>query len=162
MRTPSFIPLDRPDDDHPIPTGQGMAHLNVLVSPGWMAYDHTYPAAVSAPLYHIQTQGDTIGETIGETGLPEVNVDIRRTINQSVGGTPGVANKQGYTSGIQRSWRADRFTGGAVHFVTSDLSIDSGPVGVSNRAGILKSAVENQYTVPPTMEEIYASIIGGR
>lgn len=162
MKTPSFIPLDRPDDDHPISTGQGMAHLNVLVGPGWLAYDQSYPAAVSSPLYHIQTQGDTIGETIGETGLPVVNVDIRRTIDQAVGGTPGVMNKMGYTSGIQRSWKADRFSGGAVHFVTRDLAADTGPVGVSNRAGVLKSAVESQYTIPPTMEEIYNSIIGGR
>ena len=162
MHTPWFISPDQPDPDRPVASGQGDAHVMVQQYPGWMAYDQSYPAAVSSPLYHIQTQGDTIGETIGETGLPVVNVDIRRTIDQAVGGTPGVMNKMGYTSGIQRSWKADRFSGGAVHFVTRDLTADTGPVGVSNRAGVLKSAVESQYTIPPTMEEIYNSIIGGR
>lgn len=152
MKTPSFIPLDVADPQQYI----GMP------GNGHVVYDQGYPAAVSAPIYHIATQGDTIGHTVGETGLPPVNVDIRRTINQSVGGTPGVMNKQGYTSGIQRSWREARFHGGTVRFVTRDLTADTGPVGVSNRAGMLKSAVEAQYTIPPTMEAIYNSIIGGR
>ena len=132
-------------------------------------YDYTdprLPAAVSSPLYDIHTKRQEFivqgGTGPQDVGLPAVNVDMRRTIQQDIGGQTGVPNRQGYDSGIQRSWKADRFHGGAVQFVTRDLTKDIGPVGVSNRAGVLKSAVEAQYSVPPSMEEIYASIIGGR
>lgn len=162
MRTPWFIQIDAPDNDAPKPIGNGQSHTEIPSAPGYVTYDAGYPASVESPLYHIQTQGDTIGHTIGDNGLPEVNVDIRRSVDASMGGTPGVMNKQGYTSGISRSWRADRFGGQNVQFVRRDLSGDTGPVGVSNRGGLLKSAVESQYTIPPTMEEIYNSIVGGR
>lgn len=123
-----------------------------------IAYDGAYPGQLPY-IDQVNTRGDNIGAT--SMGYAEPDVNMCRYIDQTVGGTTGVANKQGYTSGgMAHYWNANHFTGRTKQFMTRDLAKDTGPVGRSNYTGQLQSGVLSQFVIPPSLEDIYRSFTG--
>lgn len=142
------------------PTPDSDTRLSVGYQPtSALVYDGGFPPGVSAPSQRIQTQGDPIGTSARDD--PEANVDISRYIDQAVGGKTGVVVGQGYSGGLSRDWFAGPFTGRYVRFFRRNLSNDKGPVGLDNRASALQAGVAEQFTVPPTLEQIYQGFVGG-
>jgi hypothetical protein len=130
----------------------------MLQPAGRVYYDAGFPGTVSSPMYNVVTQQDNIYET--NWPAPEANVDIAQYIDQSVGGTTGTVVRNGYRTGINHDWLApisDRM----VHFVRRDLSKDTGPVGLDNRANVLQAGVSQQFAVMPSLEDIYRGFVQG-
>lgn len=133
---------------------------------GHVDYDAWFPSMVVPTVNgaaRVATHGDNLGST--SMDFEEADVDIRRYIDTSVGGRTGVANKNGYSTGIRQWWNGGigvvgAFTGRTKRFVRRDLAKDTGPVGRSNYMGLLQSQVASMYTVPPSLEDIYRSIVG--
>jgi hypothetical protein len=123
---------------------------------GLVVYDAGYPAASGRP--RVQTQGDVIGTT--SWPVTEADVSTSRYIDYSVGGQTGTVNNLGWSNGLW--WKRVPFRGQTKQGVMRDLSKDAhGPVGRSNYAGQLAAGVADQFTVPPTLEQVYRSIVGG-
>lgn len=118
-----------------------------------MVYDSGFPYGVTAPDVLVTTQADPIMTTKRDTVDPDVN--ISRYIDQSVGGQTGVVHDNGYTGGISRAWYAARFTGRSVRFFMRPLQKDTGPVGLDNRNNVLQAGVREQFSTPPSLEQIY-------
>lgn len=147
-------PPDQPDDD----AGQ----RNMVAEPaGRVSYDTGNPGQVSSPLFHITVNQDNIGEnsrTDASAGGNDQSVDINRYIDRNIDGKTGAMVQNGWTSGINQSWNRHSFRGRAVQFVMRDLENDHGPVGRVNYAGNLAAGVEQQFSVMPSLEDIYRSI----
>jgi hypothetical protein len=125
---------------------------------GRVLYDAGYPGrAVTLADQHVSHQDD-----IGDTSWPvtEADYSTSRYINYSVGGTTGTVNRNGWTNGLW--WHRVPFRGSPTRAVMRDLGKDAhGPVGRSNYAQALQAGVAEQFTVPPTLEQIYRSFTGG-
>lgn len=106
----------------------------------------------------VSTHGDVIGST---RNTPVVNpVGIARYINRNVGGSTGVTNFQGFTSGMV-PWRSRRMSGVTVVPPHSNVTGNVGPVGRSNWAGNVRSGVASMFSEPQSLEDIYRSMTGG-
>lgn len=129
--------------------------------------DGGMPGMVSSPLYHITVNEDTAGILEGQSGrTDEINgndtsVDITRYIDRNIGGSTGVRIVNGWTSGLSTgTWNAHHFKGRAVQLVPAQpASIRPGPVGRINYGGNLAAGVASQFEVPPSLEDIYRSIV---
>lgn len=131
-----------------------------------VAYDQGAPGAVSNPQYHITQNQDFNAILEGEPGRTDASaggndrsVDITRYIDRNIGGTTGDIINNGYTSGINQNWNRHSFRGRAVQFEdTARVQSRGGPVGRINYGGNLVAGVQQQFSVMPTLEDIYRSI----
>lgn len=121
-----------------------------------MVYDPGFPFGVSAPAQRVQTQPDNIGSS--EWNPVRADVDITRYVNQTVGGETGTVIRNGFTSGLNRSWFGAAFTGRSRRFPKADVR-HSGPVGRDNSASVRQAGVAEQFTVGPSLEDIYRSFV---
>jgi hypothetical protein len=131
---------------------------------GRVGYDQGMPGAVSSSLFHITVNPDNFEESQrgdASAGGNDRSVDITRYIDQNVGGSTGAVIGNGYTSGINQYWNRHSFRGRAVQFQSAqDASIRPGPVGRVNYSGNLAAGVDSQFTIMPSLEDIYRSIAG--
>lgn len=109
------------------------------------------------------SQYQTAGAVIDANSRPDPSVPVAGIgyIDQTTGGKAGIVGWNGYTGGLSRSWWGVPFTGRAREFVRRDLTKDTGPVGRDNSRSVLASGVQSQQTVGPTLDQIYASMVGG-
>jgi hypothetical protein len=136
---------------------------------GRATYDQAMPGFVASPLYHLTQNEDTAGLLEGDPGrVDESNgsdqgraVDITRYIDRNVGGTTGAKITNGWTSGLSTgTWNAHHFKGRAVQLQSAQAaSIRPGPVGRIPYGANLAAGVSSQFEVPPSLEDIYRSIV---
>jgi hypothetical protein len=126
------------------------------------------PGYVASPLYHLTQNEDTAGILEGDPGRVDSSaggndrsVDITRYIDRNVGGTTGAKITNGWTSGLSTgTWNAHHFKGRAVQLVPAQpASIRPGPVGKIPYGANLAAGVASQFEVPPSLEDIYRSIV---
>ena len=142
---------------------RGAFTSDINAGSGRTVYDDGYPVKPVSGLFATHADTDILSGSQQDT--PHVDVNIRRYIDTAVGGRTGVVTVAGYSTGFRRWWNGgigttNAFTGRTKRFVTRDLAKDTGPVGRSNYAGQLQSAVASQYHIPPTLEDIYRSLTG--
>lgn len=163
----------RPVEDGPTPsdgahtTWESIRSGNQTWQPASrVQYDDAMPGAVSSPLFHITVNQDTAGILEGESGRTDASaggndrsVDITRYIDRNIGGTTGVVINNGYTSGLNQYWNRHSFRGRAVQFEDISRTSDrGGPVGRINYGGNLQAGIDQQFSVMPSLEDIYRSI----